>query len=964
MQPGTPSRYGPYERAWTIAADSSRGVWAATGGGIVHMVGDAGVLYDEAGGSLIGTRVWAIAIDSRARVWVGTEKALCMYDSTGGWTQWPVPPGSPLATFGVENIAFAADSSVWITSGSLVYRFVSGTWTDMTPPGSNVGPFTSIVFDERPHLWVGGDHGLWRHDGRQWSHYDTSNGLTSLPILDLCVDRDGALWIACVEGGVLRYDGVGHRVLRSPEDLPLGYFTSSARDSTGGFWFGTSPPRASGTLGVTRIDPATFACTTYGLADSLPSVFVQTLATSPSGTLWAGTNRGAASFNGVHWHAIGQHEGWERNSDDIRDICFASDGSIWLATWNGAVRWKDAARDTFTVSSTNFGLPGDQVNGLCEDLDGDMWFATYATDFYHPNALARLDQAGQWSNLTPPLISNGSLLRSVRTSWDGTLWMGGEYAGLVGYRDGQWTQPSGIYLGTHVGSLVEDRRGHAWFPTFGDLVRYADGEWGALTQIDGLSSPYTTCILEDPVTGALWVGTNSADQPLSVLQPDIVAPYALLTARPPRASIERRLTVSAQVVFHEISSLFSFRLDDEGWTPWNSVASFSRDGLDDGPHRIRVRARDPIGNVSRFPDSFDFIVDATPPAPVLTAPASGAIVRDSLRVYGSTLDERFRFARLEARRRGASGPWIALADTAHAPAHNALLATFDSRALADGEYDLRLAVTDTLGLVGVTTTRVVVDNAFPPAELSSPVRVLASLGGIVWAVDRKASLLLSPGALAEDATVIVAPAALALPDALPGGAPRWSRGDSIGWFVLSPDSAALPVRVRKPLRLDLDCAACVGHPTAGAVYRRDADAPEGWRRLGGTFDPAAHALAVTVDAPGVYAVFGDATVPANRGGITELHAAPRVLAPRNGPGSAAIQIRFALPRPAPVTVRIFNLAGRQVRVLARSTPMSAGLNVVAWDGRTDAGDAAPNDLYLVSVDADGDHRTLSVSIAR
>lgn len=966
MTPGTPSPYGGlYETAWTIASDSSSGVWAATGGGIVHMTGDTGVLYDEAGGSLIGTHVQAIVVDRRGRVWAGTEKGLCRYDATSGWTQWAVPAGSPLTTYGVENLAIGPDSaSVWVTSGSLVYRFANGTWSDLTPPGSAVGPFTSIVFDERPHAWVGGDHGLWRHDGRNWTHYDTSNGLTSSAILDLHVDRDGALWIACVQGGTLRYDGVDHRVLRSPDDVPLGYVVTAARDSSGGFWFGTSPPRATGTLGVTRIDPATFACTTYGLDDSLPSVFVQSLVTSPAGTLWAGTKRGAASFDGVRWHAIGQHVGWERNSDDVRDLCFSRDSSLWLATWNGAVRWKNEARDTFTVSSTSFGLSGDQVNGVCEDANGDLWFATYATDFYHPTPLVRLDRTGRWSSVATPPAPNNVLLLSVRAASDGTVWAGGEYEGLAGYRDGQWTQPSGIFLGTHVGSRVEDHRGQAWFPTYGDVVRDADGEWGALTQVDGLSSPYATCLLEDPVTGALWIGANSPDQPLAVLQPDIVAPHALLTGCPPRVSTERRLTVSAQAVFHETGALFSFRLDDEAWTPWSIVASFTRDGLADGPHRIRVRARDAIGNVSRFPDSLDFVVDSTPPAPIVTAPAPGAIVRDTLRVYGSTLDERFGFARIETRRRGESGPWIALADTARSPVHNGLLATFDSRSLADGEYDLRLSVTDTLGLVGVATSRIVVDNVFPPAELSSPVRVLAARGGIVWAVDRKASLLLSPDALAEDATVIVAPAPPPLSDVLPGGAPRWSRGDSIGWFVLSPDSTALPVRVRKPLRIDLDCAECAAHPTAGAVYRRDADAPEGWRRLGGTFDAAARALAVTVDAPGVYAVFGDAAATAGRGSIAELHAAPRVLAPRNGPGSAAIQIRFALARPAPVTVRVFNLAGRQVRVLARGTPMSAGLNVVAWDGTTDDGNPAPNDLYLVSVDADGQQKTLSVSIAR
>ncbi|MBM3472533.1 MAG: hypothetical protein FJX75_04570 [Armatimonadetes bacterium] len=67
------------------------------------------------------------------------------------------------------------------------------------------------------------------------------------------------------------------------------------------------------------------------------------------------------------------------------------------------------------------------------------------------------------------------------------------------------------------------------------------------------------------------------------------------------------------------------------------------------------------------------------------------------------------------------------------------------------------------------------------------------------------------------------------------------------------------------------------------------------------------------------------------------------------PTAAGASVTFTLSAEAAVTVQIANIAGRPVRTLMVSQPMAAGVHSVAWDGRSEAGTAAPAGLYLVTV---------------
>ena len=114
---------------------------------------------------------------------------------------------------------------------------------------------------------------------------------------------------------------------------------------------------------------------------------------------------------------------------------------------------------------------------------------------------------------------------------------------------------------------------------------------------------------------------------------------------------------------------------------------------------------------------------------------------------------------------------------------------------------------------------------------------------------------------------------------------------------------------------------------------------------------------------------GTQVVPVRYAIVTAVPGAglPRVLTvaqPAPNPFNPQVTVSFGLPRAAAVAVDVYDLQGRHVRSLARDLPLAAGFHQVSWDGRTDAGAAAPSGTYLFRVRGGGQERTVRAALVR
>jgi PKD repeat protein len=69
--------------------------------------------------------------------------------------------------------------------------------------------------------------------------------------------------------------------------------------------------------------------------------------------------------------------------------------------------------------------------------------------------------------------------------------------------------------------------------------------------------------------------------------------------------------------------------------------------------------------------------------------------------------------------------------------------------------------------------------------------------------------------------------------------------------------------------------------------------------------------------------------------------------------ASSARIRFSLVQPTVVDMRIFDVAGRQVRALVQRQWLQSGAHAIDWDGRSDTGQALPSGIYFVRADAGG-----------
>lgn len=74
-------------------------------------------------------------------------------------------------------------------------------------------------------------------------------------------------------------------------------------------------------------------------------------------------------------------------------------------------------------------------------------------------------------------------------------------------------------------------------------------------------------------------------------------------------------------------------------------------------------------------------------------------------------------------------------------------------------------------------------------------------------------------------------------------------------------------------------------------------------------------------------------------------------------GATQIQIDLAkVQHPQALTVALYDLAGRRVRVLWDGQPTTAGRKRLAWDGRDESGRLVSPGHYLLRVEIDADRR--------
>lgn len=233
-------------------------------------------------------------------------------------------------------------------------------------------------------------------------------------------------------------------------------------------------------------------------------------------------------------------------------------------------------------------------------------------------------------------------------------------------------------------------------------------------------------------SGATFTSTTANPGTLLEAAPDWVAPTVALSdpGTPLRGTVT--LTATASDATTGVASV-RIQRSAAGANAWTDVCvdttapyscAWATASAGDGRHDLRAIATDLAGNTATSAVVADRLVDTTAPTAALTDP--GNAIRGTVTLTTTSTDAGSGIASVRYER-AASGStsWTTICTTAAAP-HSC---AFTTTSLPNGDYDLRITVTDAAGNAATDLVEAVgVDNTAPAVTMTNPG---ATLSGVV-----------------------------------------------------------------------------------------------------------------------------------------------------------------------------------------------------------------------------------------
>src|SRR4029077_16867937 len=115
------------------------------------------------------------------------------------------------------------------------------------------------------------------------------------------------------------------------------------------------------------LDVSQYAHTAWKVREGFFKSGISSIAQTPDGYLWLGTDFGLLRFDGVRAVPWQPPPDQHLPSDYIMRLLVTRDGTLWIGTLRGLASWKDGMLTRYTE------LDGQYIYALLEDREGALW---------------------------------------------------------------------------------------------------------------------------------------------------------------------------------------------------------------------------------------------------------------------------------------------------------------------------------------------------------------------------------------------------------------------------------------------------------------------------------------------------------------------------------------------------------------------------------------------------------------
>ncbi|HEU4713231.1 MAG TPA: two-component regulator propeller domain-containing protein [Pyrinomonadaceae bacterium] len=514
----------------SIAQTPDGYLWIGTESGLFRFDGVKHIQWrPPAGQELPSNWIFSLLVSRDGTLWIGTAKGLVSWKD-GKFTQY-----AELAERYIFKILEDREGTIWVSGAAVPVGKLCAIRNASVQCFGDDGSFGRAVFnlyeDGKGNLWAGVKDGLWRWRPGPPKFFP----LTGQPdgIQSFGEDKDGTLLVGW-NGGIHRFIDGKTEVYPFPGNARRFAAKRIIRDRDGALWIATSD---QGVLHVRngRADGFTEA-------QGLSGERVNMLFEDREGNIWIGTMNGLDRFRDSTVATLSVNQGL--SNPRIRSVVADRNGGVWLSTPSNLNRWingqvtilnvkhnaafnpsslfQDHAGRIWVSTTVEFGyldndrfipvsnIPG-VVTAIAQDTAKTLWFANEHAGLFQV-AGDKVVQQIPWSRL-----GRSDHVSAMAVDPKGGIWLGFFLGGVAYYNDGQirasYSTGEGLAGGLtggltagRVGDIQLGPDGAIWIATESGLSRLKNGRIATLTTENGLPCDAVHWLREDDAR-SFWLYT-------------------------------------------------------------------------------------------------------------------------------------------------------------------------------------------------------------------------------------------------------------------------------------------------------------------------------------------------------------------------------------------------------------------------------------------------------------------------